>query len=117
MSKLRIKVEHGFALHQNLWTWNGFHLGLKLCQGAAVCYAVSVLLANIWTCMRGNQTSLRFSCMPPALEEYLSLANGESEGETDNKIDGEDERETDEEVEGEDEGETKYRKVGSLNLQ
>ena len=47
MAKLRIEVEHGFALHQNLWTWNGFHLGLKLRQGAAVCYAVSVLLANI----------------------------------------------------------------------
>lgn len=73
MAKLRIEVEHGFALHQNLWTWNGFHLGLKLRQGAAVCYAVSVLLANIWTCMKGNQTSTRFGCMPPAVEEYLAL--------------------------------------------
>ena len=73
MSKLRIEVEHGCAIHQNLWTWNGFHLGLKLGQGAAVCYAVSVLLANAWTCMRGNQTSTRFSCMPPDLENYLTL--------------------------------------------
>ena len=51
MSRLRIEVEHGFAIHQNLWAWNGFHLGLKLRQGAAVCYAVSVLFANIWTCI------------------------------------------------------------------
>lgn len=33
----------------------------------------SVLLANIWTCMRGNQTSARFGCMPCAVEEYLAL--------------------------------------------
>lgn len=44
--------------------------------------------------------------MPPALEEYLSLASEEGEGETDNEIDGEDERETDKEVEREDKGET-----------
>lgn len=73
MSRLRIEVEHGFAIHQNLWTWNGFHLGLKLGQRAAVCYAVAVLLANIWTCIRGNQTSVRFACAPPALEDYLEL--------------------------------------------
>ena len=77
MSRLRIEVEHGFAIHQNLWTWNGFHLGLKLRQGAAVGYAVSVLLANVWTCLRGNQTSMRFSCMPPAVEEYLALPEEE----------------------------------------
>ncbi len=73
MAKLRIEVEHGFVIHQNLWTWNGFHLGLKIRQGAAVGYAVSVLLSNIWTCMRGNQTSYRFACTPPAVEEYLQL--------------------------------------------
>ena len=30
MAILRIKVEHSFAIHQNLWTWNGFHLQLKV---------------------------------------------------------------------------------------
>lgn len=30
MAKLCIEMEYGFALHQNLWTWNGFHLRLKL---------------------------------------------------------------------------------------
>lgn len=73
MSKLRIEVEYGFAIYQNLWTWNGFHLGLKLGQGAVVCYAVFVLLANAWTCMRGNQTSTQFSCMPLKLDNYLTL--------------------------------------------
>ena len=83
MSKLRIEVEHGFAIHQNLWTWNGFHLGLKLSQGAAVCYAVSVLLANMWTCLRGNQTSIRFNCAPPEIENYLSLPEEENSSEED----------------------------------
>lgn len=54
MSRLQIEVEHGFAIHRNLWAWNGFHLGSKLRQVAAVCYAVSVLFANIWTCIRCN---------------------------------------------------------------
>ncbi len=39
-------------------------------------YAVSVLLANIWTCLRGNQTSVRFRCAPPEVEDYLRLSNG-----------------------------------------
>ena len=79
MSWLRIEVEHGFAIHQNLWTWNGFHLVLKVHQGAAVCYAIAVLLASFWTCMRGNQTSLRFSCALPLLEDYLQLPEAEDD--------------------------------------
>ena len=73
ISRLCIEVEHEFALYQNLWTWNGFHLDLKLCQGAAICYVVSVLLANIWTYLQGKQTSQRFCCAPSAVEEYLAL--------------------------------------------
>lgn len=88
MSRLRIEVEHGFALHQNLWTWNGFHLGLKLRQGAAICYAISVLLANIWTCLRGNQTSQRFDCAPPAVEEYLALPLDENSSSEEDPLEG-----------------------------
>lgn len=85
MSRVQIEVKHSFAIHQNLWTWNGFHLGLKLSQGAAVTYAVSILLANIWTCVRGNQTSTRFMCMPPSLEDYLqSLIDNNEEDEHNN---------------------------------
>lgn len=91
MSRLRIEVEHGFAIHQNLWTWNGFHLGLKLSQGTAVCYAVSVLLANIWTCIRGNQTSVRFACAPPALENYLELLAADHDLESDWDLESSDE--------------------------
>lgn len=74
MSKLRIAVEHGFALHQNLWTFNGFRLGLKIEQSpVAAYYVVAVLLSNIYTCLRGNQTSKQFAMDPPSLEEYLKL--------------------------------------------
>lgn len=52
ISRLRIEMEHGFAIYQNLWTWNGFYLGLKLGQGAVVYYAVAILLADIWTCIQ-----------------------------------------------------------------
>ncbi len=71
MLQIQIEFEYGFAIYQNLWTWNGFHLSFKVCQGAAVCYSVLVLLANIWTCIQGNQTSTRFRCMPFSLEDYL----------------------------------------------
>lgn len=45
---------------------------------------MSVLLANIWTCLQGNQTSQRFGCAPPSIEEYLALPvdeNSSSEAE------------------------------------
>lgn len=77
MSQLRIKVKHGFVFHQKIWIWNGFHLRLKLPQGAAVRYVVSVLLTNVWTYLPGNQTSIRFLCMPPAVEKYLALPKEE----------------------------------------
>ena len=52
---------------------NGFHLSLQIRQGAAIGYTVSVLLSNIWACMRRNQTKIRLACAPPTLEEYLQL--------------------------------------------
>lgn len=73
MAKLRIEVEHGFALHQNLWIWNSFYLGLKLQQNAAVCYIIAVLLANAWMYIQGNQTNLCFRCMLSSIEDYLFL--------------------------------------------
>lgn len=36
-------------------------------------YAILVLLANVWTCLQGNQTSMRFECIPPTVKEYLAL--------------------------------------------
>lgn len=88
MSRLQIKVEHDFAIHQNLWTWNGFYLGLKIQQGVAIGYTISVLLSNIWTYMRGNQISYRFACAPAMPEEFLQFILVDSD------INGEDETST-----------------------
>lgn len=49
--RLWIEVEYSFAIHQNLWTWNGFYLGLRLWQEAIISSAVLVILANSWTCI------------------------------------------------------------------
>lgn len=73
MAWLQIEVEHGFTLHQNLWTWNGFYLNLKIWQRTAVRYTVLVILLNIWTCLQNNQTSFRYCYSPPEVEEYLQL--------------------------------------------
>lgn len=83
MSKLKIKVEHGLAIHQNFWTWNSFHLGLKLSQGVVVCYFISVLLANMWTYFWRNQTNIWFDYAPSEIENYLSLLKKENSLEED----------------------------------
>lgn len=80
-------MEHGFAIYQNLWIWNGFYLDLELSQGVAVCYVVLVLLANIWTCIRSNQTSIRFAYAPLALETYLKLLADDHHLESDWELD------------------------------
>lgn len=73
MSKLQIEFEYGFVKYQNQQIQNGFYSGLKLGQGAAICYAVLVLLANAWTCMQDNQTSKWFSYISLVLKDYLSF--------------------------------------------
>lgn len=58
MSRLRIEVEHGF------WTRNGFYQELTKALFAGrglLTYAVLILFA-MWTCLRGNQTSIRLDC-------------------------------------------------------
>ena len=30
MARLRIEVEHNFSIHHNFWTWNSYHLQLKI---------------------------------------------------------------------------------------
>lgn len=36
-----------------------------------ICHALSVLLANIWKCVRGNQISIRFIYILFGLKDYL----------------------------------------------
>ena len=72
MSSCRISVENGFAHVQNKWMRNAFHHSLRsLSSPVAAYFVTAVLLANLYTCLRGNQISSRFGLVPPSLEEYL----------------------------------------------
>lgn len=82
---LRIGIEYGVVIHQNLWTWNGFHLDLKFRQCITICYIDSVFIATIWTCMQGNQTSIHFHYMSYTVEEYLFLPGKNEELESDSR--------------------------------
>lgn len=81
-------MEHGFALYHNLWTWNGFYLGLKFSQAARICYAVSVLLANIWTYLQKNQTSQCFGCAFFIVKDYLALLVAENSSSEEDQEEG-----------------------------
>lgn len=72
-SRCRICVEWLFGHVVTLWqglNWTRtMQLGLR---PVAIYYRVGVLLANCYTCLYGNQTSIYFGIQPPELEEYLS---------------------------------------------
>jgi hypothetical protein len=74
MSRCRIEVEHGFGLVKNLWMLLALKSGLRTgLSPVASWVGCAVLFTNIFTCLRGNQTSKRFQITPPSLEEYLTL--------------------------------------------
>lgn len=80
MAKTRIEVEHGFGLWKNLWT--SLEMSRNLRSGLSPIGSwmrTAVLFTNIFTCMKGNQTSQRFGLAPPTLEEYLRPLVGDSE--------------------------------------
>jgi AraC-like DNA-binding protein len=73
MSACRISVEHGFAHVQNRWMRNAFQHVCRIGSSPLAAYYTSaVLLANIYTCLRGNQISKKFGLRPPTLEEYMA---------------------------------------------
>lgn len=75
MSSLRISIEHGFGQTMMLWSFNSFRTGLKIrLSPVAAYFLISVLFSNIHTCLYGNQTSQKFQCIPPTIDEYLHLS-------------------------------------------
>lgn len=71
MSACRISVDHGFAHVQNKRMSNAFQHACRIGSSPlAACYTSAVLLANMYTCLRGNQISKKFG-RPPTLEEYM----------------------------------------------
>ena len=74
MSRLRIEVEHAFAIHANSWQlFTKKHVMKIGLSPAAAYYLVAVLMSNITNCLRGNQTSKRLQCSPPNVEDYLRI--------------------------------------------
>lgn len=74
MSELRISVKHGFGKVMMLWGFNGFRQDLKIgLSPVAAYFMIDVFFSNIHTCIYQNQTSQRFNCMPPSIENYLSI--------------------------------------------
>lgn len=80
MSRLRIEVEHAFAIHANTWQLFTKTSVMKIGSSPATAYyLIAVLMSNITNCLRGNQTSRRLQCSPPTLEEYLYLEADDTE--------------------------------------
>ena len=72
MSKVRIEVEHGFALVINNWRFLEAEWKHHVFQSpVGRYYCVGVLLTNALACFQSNQVSQYFSCPPPSLEDYF----------------------------------------------
>jgi hypothetical protein len=70
MSRCRIHVENCFGKISNLWQSHQMPSRLQsLNSPVAAYYIVAVLLTNIFTCIRGNETI--FGLKPPSLHDYL----------------------------------------------
>ena len=82
MSSCRIDVENAFCLVK-MFQWMGSKYRIKLLQSiqrgndAKPAYDMSVyvscFLTNLRTCLRWNQISTKNGCIPPSIEEYLSM--------------------------------------------
>ena len=70
MSKVRIEVEHGFALVVNNWKFLQAKWKLRVFQSPiGRYYRVAVLLTNALACIQPNQVAQFFNCSPPSLED------------------------------------------------
>ncbi|EPQ55484.1 hypothetical protein GLOTRDRAFT_93696 [Gloeophyllum trabeum ATCC 11539] len=72
MAAVRIEVEHGFGIVANLWPFLNAGWKMQLYNSpVARYYRVGVLLTNGLNCLRPNQVSQYFDCMPPELNDYF----------------------------------------------
>ncbi|KIJ36459.1 hypothetical protein M422DRAFT_179392, partial [Sphaerobolus stellatus SS14] len=72
MGKVRISVEHGFGQVCQQWpfilcSWKHKIWGTR----CGTFYRVAVLLTNAKSCLRPNQTAMRYTCYPPEIELYF----------------------------------------------
>jgi len=73
MSRLRVSVEWGFGKMLQIFAFLDFKKNLKLYkQAVGKTYMVAALLTNLHTCLYGSQTSTKFGCPPPSIQQYLN---------------------------------------------
>lgn len=74
MSSVRISVEHSFGIVVNTWPFLNAHLKHKVYASlVGTYYRAGVLLSNAINCFNPNQTSQKYNCPPPTMEEYFHL--------------------------------------------
>jgi hypothetical protein len=74
MAGVRIAVEWSFGKVLQLFSFNDYSKNLKIdLQPVAKLYVISVVLANIHTCLYQSQIGTKFELMAPTVEEYLSF--------------------------------------------
>jgi hypothetical protein len=72
MSRNRISVEHEFAIIQAKWMKLGFHYAMRTGSSPVAAYfGAAVLLSNLYTCLRGNQISMKYGLQPPTIQEFM----------------------------------------------
>ena len=72
MVHVQISVEHGFRLVFQDWPYlNAFWKQKVWGTACGVWYQVGVLLTNVHACLVPNQTTIRYGCMPPSLQQYF----------------------------------------------
>jgi hypothetical protein len=68
----RISVEQAFGRVQRLWHTNALDADLRpRLQPVAMWYAISILLTNVVSCLRGNKVGIQYNIEPMSLEDYL----------------------------------------------
>jgi nuclease HARBI1 len=73
MSALRVSVEYGFGKIVQQFAYLDFKKNQQLLlQNLRMQYLVAAFLVNCQSCLKGNQTSLYFNCIPPTIEGYVN---------------------------------------------
>ena len=73
LSSCRECIEHSYGESSQLFPYLNYHEKLKLAnQPLGAIYFTKLLFRNMYNCLYHNNTSKRFNCPPPTLEEYMA---------------------------------------------
>ena len=75
---IREHIEHSYGGIETTFALCALKSNFKLRSSNSIvieCLNLSFFLYNCYSCENGNSSSCRFGCIPPTLDEYLSLIN------------------------------------------